>query len=152
MGRRNGVLEFVENDNGCFITTSHVLNKDGHCYICRNYKQVRAHRHIYEECFGEIPKGLVVRHKCDVRNCINPEHLELGTNRENTHDTINRGRKALGERSHRNSITEEKAREIKIMLRDGKRNCEIIRALDVTSKIVYSIRSGRTWNHVDISA
>lgn len=147
---RKCVLEFIENENGCFVTTSHVLNKDGYCYVRQNYKQVRAHRLIYEECFGEIPKGLLVRHKCDVRNCINPEHLELGTHTDNMQDSVIRGRKALGERSGMNKISEEKARKIKVMLRDGKRTCDIVRALNVTAKIVSKIRYNETWKHVAV--
>lgn len=148
--RKACVLEFKESENGCFITTSHALNKDGYCYIRKNYKQVRAHRHIYQECFGEIKRGLVVRHKCDVRNCINPEHLELGTHTDNMRDSVERGRKAIGEKSGRNKITEEIAREIKTMLQDGKRNFEIMSELGVSDKIVSKIRKNETWKHVAI--
>lgn len=143
-------IEFKVNENGCFIVTSHQPNGEGYCYIRQNYRQIRAHRHIYQECFGEIKRGLVVRHKCDVRNCINPEHLELGTSKENTHDIISRGRWALGEKSGTNKITSEEARKIKILIRDGKRNYEIMNLLNVTNDIVGKIRRNKTWKHVAI--
>ncbi|MEK4139626.1 HNH endonuclease signature motif containing protein [Paenibacillus sp. FSL M7-0547] len=146
--RKRNALEFIEDGNGCFITTSHRLNKDGYCYIRNNYRQVRAHRLVYEECFGEIPVGMVVRHKCDTRNCINPEHLELGTPKDNTYDCINRGRKALGEKSNTAKITEDTARQIKRLIREGNRNFEITKQLNVTIDIVRKIRESKTWKYV----
>jgi hypothetical protein len=143
-------IEFSRDINGCFVITSHQSNGDGYCYMRDNHKQIRIHRHVYEECFGEIPEGLVVRHKCDVRNCINPEHMELGTPKDNTHDTISRGRKALGEKSNTNRITESEAREIKIMLKNGRRNCEISRSLGVPYQIISRIRQNVNWKHVAI--
>ena len=53
---------------------------------------VAAHRYSYTRFKGEIPRGLVVRHKCDVMNCVNPDHLELGTNEDNVDDRNSRGR------------------------------------------------------------
>lgn len=47
---------------------------------------VLAHRHAYASAHGEIPHGLLVRHKCDVKLCVNPEHLEVGTKSDNTLD------------------------------------------------------------------
>jgi hypothetical protein len=84
-------IEFEVNDNGCFICTSHPLN-DGYCTISINGKSKRLHRFIYESCFGLIPKGLSVRHRCDTPTCINPEHLELGTHLDNMRDKVERKR------------------------------------------------------------
>lgn len=47
-------------------------------------KKTYAHRCAYEHAFGEIPSGLVIDHKCRTPSCINPEHLEAVSNRENT--------------------------------------------------------------------
>ena len=55
-------------------------------------KQIAAHRYSYLRYNGPIARGLVVRHKCDVMNCVNPEHLELGTNEDNVDDRNARGR------------------------------------------------------------
>lgn len=145
-------LDFQVNENGCFIVTSHRPNTDGYCNMWHNHKMRRAHRHVYEECFGEIEEGLVVRHKCDTRNCINPEHLELGTHQENMDDKSARGGNAIGERNGSSTINEYVARKIKIMLKDGFATREIMSSLNVTNQVIRRIREKKTWKHVDISA
>lgn len=51
-----------------------------------------AHRVSYIEEFGKIPDGISVLHKCDVRNCVNPQHLFIGTQLDNVQDMISKGR------------------------------------------------------------
>ncbi|HVE22544.1 MAG TPA: HNH endonuclease [Acidocella sp.] len=58
-------------------------------------KMQRAHRASYEIFRGPIPEGFVVRHRCDVPLCVNPEHLELGTSAENVKDRDARGRRGI---------------------------------------------------------
>ena len=53
-----------------------------------------AHRISYELFCGEIPSDLIVMHKCDVRCCVNPDHLTLGTKHDNTSDMLRKGRGA----------------------------------------------------------
>lgn len=55
-------------------------------------KLVRAPRVSYEMVHGPIPLGMVVRHKCDTPRCVNPNHLEIGTMRQNVADARSRGR------------------------------------------------------------
>ena len=55
-------------------------------------RQTRPHRVAYDMERHEIPRGLVVRHKCDVSMCVNPDHLEIGTHQDNINDMIERGR------------------------------------------------------------
>jgi len=66
--------------------------RDGYGSIHSNGKQWRAHRLAYTQAYGPIPKGLLVCHKCDIPLCVNPEHLFLGTNKQNAQDREQKGR------------------------------------------------------------
>lgn len=59
------------------------LNHDGYGMMLISNKQISAHRVSYLIHHGHIRDGLCVLHSCDVRNCINPSHLSLGTRKEN---------------------------------------------------------------------
>ena len=78
-------------DGECWIST-YALNHNGYCHVSGGR---RLHRIAWEAHNAEpIPPGMVVMHTCDNRACFNPEHLVLGTQRENIHDCIAKGRRA----------------------------------------------------------
>jgi DNA invertase Pin-like site-specific DNA recombinase len=73
-------------------------------------------------------------HKCDNRQCVNPEHLILGTNKENTADMRNKGRGyelPIGERSHVAKFSDEQIAEMRAMAIEGTPYREIAASLDI---------------------
>lgn len=70
-------------------------------------KNQLAHRASYQMYKGPIPEGLVVMHSCDVRLCVNPNHLSVGTQKDNIQDCRDKGRK--GNCGRKIEITEETA-------------------------------------------
>ena len=66
----------------------------GYGLMSTKFKQspIKAHRVSYELFNGIISDKLVVRHKCDIPSCVNPNHLEIGTQKENVLDTVKRNR------------------------------------------------------------
>lgn len=74
---------------GCWLATR-CLNYKGYCVVTKAH--IRAHRISWEHHFGPIPDGLLVLHSCDVPNCVNPNHLFLGTNADNMADKMRKGR------------------------------------------------------------
>lgn len=147
--RRVPTIEFRVDENNCFIVTSHTpLNTGYFLFHLRDGVRKSMHRLVYEECFGEIPDGLVVRHKCDVRGCINPEHLELGTQADNVMDTVKRNRTLRGVDSPTSKLSEETVRKIKTMLAAGIRNIDISRELNVNPSTICNIKHGGAWKHI----
>ncbi len=76
----------------CWNCTSHDKNSYSYPYIKRNKKFGKMSRYVWKLRFGPIPEGMLVCHHCDNPKCINPEHLFLGTRKDNTQDMLKKGR------------------------------------------------------------
>lgn len=84
-----------EPNTGCWLWMN-CINHSGYGMFGINRKAVLAHRYSYEYYKGEIPTGLSIDHICSVRSCVNPDHLDAVTAKENTQRTHARGRARNG--------------------------------------------------------
>lgn len=80
--------------SGCWLWTGATKKGYGDIFIGAGAgrKHISAHRFSWEFHNGAIPEGLIVCHKCDIHECVNPEHLFLGTHADNMQDCSNKGR------------------------------------------------------------
>lgn len=130
------------------------LYKDGYGQVMINKTSRRAHRISYELTVGPIPAGMVIMHKCDNRKCVNPNHLCLGTQKENIHDMIAKGRKApiyrQGSLNGRATIAEDDIRYIRAVAVKGRGgNVQMLaEKYSITTTQVLSILSKKSWSHI----
>lgn len=138
-----------EPNTGCWLWTSY-LSGCGYASITINKRVMNASRVSYSMLKGEIPKGLYVLHTCDNRLCVNPDHLFLGTQKENIIDMHKkgRGRVNFGQRSSTAKLSDKDAKDIVKMSGNGISDSEIAEKYDVTVGTIYRIRSGNGWNKV----
>ena len=133
-------IDWKVTELGCWECTSHCRSR-GYPVI----QGIPGQRFMYEECFGNIPHGMVVRHRCDNRACINPEHLELGTIKENMGDKKRCGTHPCGEKNHRHKLTWEQVREIRSLR--GMSQSSIGRLFGVHRSTIEDVLSNRGWTH-----
>lgn len=139
--------------NGCWIwRKSKSWNGYGR-FATGGGGNARAHRISYAVFIGPIPAGLEVCHKCDVRSCVNPDHLFVGSRTDNLQDASRKGRlsRTHGKKGSAHpaaKLTEDQIDEILILLAEGKPKAEIGRLFGVTDRIILLIHRGELWKHV----
>lgn len=84
-----------EPNSGCWLWTGS-LNRFGYGKFYARGASWLAHRFSYELRIGPVPEQLHVCHKCDVTQCVNPDHLFLGTHADNMRDKSLKGRSRTG--------------------------------------------------------
>jgi hypothetical protein len=141
-------LAFNVTETGCFEVISHVAGRSGYPSISIHGKLELIHRHIWKECFGDIPEGMFVCHKCDNRVCINPEHLFLGTQGDNLIDMASKGRSTRGEKDAMARLTEIDVRDIRSRYTYGDKvngNNALAREYGMSPAQISRIHNGKRW-------
>jgi hypothetical protein len=142
--------------DGCWIWTGHTTTTGYGVIYCRSHNLL-AHRLAYEFTFGSIPDGLEVLHRCDVRTCVAPHHLFVGTQQDNMRDMVTKMRNmhvsrpetlARGERQHLARLTEISVREIRMRAQTGESLRGLAREFGVQHWTIQSVVKRITWKHV----
>ena len=104
----------------CWIWTS-ATNRGGYGTFKVNGKRTNVIRYLWTILKGPIPKAKYVLHTCDIRQCINPGHHYLGTNRKNIEDTTNRERwiKFIGAENRSTKLRDEQVKQIRQLREKG---------------------------------
>lgn len=137
----------VNKTDSCWLWTAKLF-WSGYGSLRVDGKHVVAHRVAWELHHGPIPNGLEVCHRCDVRHCVNPDHLFLGTRRDNTLDAVAKGRHPRGELQGRAKLTEAQVMEARSMWASGVPGNHLARRFGVASRTMWDVLYRKHWKHV----
>jgi len=138
-------LEAYSRQVGDCVEWTGCLTRAGYGQIEVGYQNRTTHRVAYELANGAIPAGLVVRHKCDNRKCIRPDHLEVGTHRDNVQDMVDRGRSLSGSRNPSAKLDYAKAQEIRSLVASGSSYKNAAAHFGVGTSTVGRVIRGAVW-------
>jgi hypothetical protein len=161
--------------NSCWLWAGPLNRPNGYGWIYLEGKDWSTHRAAYNFLVGKIPPGKCVLHKCDVKNCVRPSHLYIGTKGDNARDAVRRGGMARGARvrvSHappgfrffirdwsrkhgyckgeaqgNSKLTEQQVRKIRSAY-PAKNTYELAREFGVQSETIRGIIRRVSWKHV----
>lgn len=143
----------VIDDRGCWLYQGGI-NSRGYGVVSVKGKSKGTHKVAFELRCGKIPKGKCVLHRCDVRHCINPDHLFLGTLGENNTDRKRKGRNAnrRGEQNTQAKLTAKDVAAIRHLATTGRFSHQAIgKMFGIGQQQTSSIISGRAWPHIETS-
>lgn len=132
--------------HGCRLWLGHVDPKTGYGQI-KIGTQTRSVHRVAAEAAGMAVKGTHVLHRCDIRRCIEPTHLFLGTAKDNQADMTSKGRGRVGERNGQAKLTESQVREIRVRFAAGETATSLAPQYNVSQPLVSAIARGALWNY-----
>lgn len=131
-------------ESGCWDWSGR-LNNDGYGILKYHQKGLRAYRVAYGLWVGPIEVGKSILHSCDNRLCINPEHLRMGTQKENVQDMMDRGRQRPGRK-----LNDPVVKAIKMLYRTNEyTQAEIEEAFNIGAGQVSRIMNKKIWKWIE---
>ncbi len=132
----------ADRSAGCWIWTG-AKDRRGYGKINVSGKYVQTHRAAWNEFFGDAG-GAYVCHRCDTPSCFNPDHLFLGSQRDNIDDMLAKGRQAKGDMLPGSKLTPDIVQKIRL---DGASCRKAAAAYNISAMAVWKLRNGKTWKH-----
>lgn len=142
----NKIIKYPE---GCWSWSGN-KDQDGYGLLSFSGKTLKAHRVSWQIHKGKIPPNIFVLHSCDNPICSNPDHLFLGTARDNLIDMIKKGRRvaAKGEKHSRAKLKNENVMEIRSLLKQGYSFGKLGKKFNVDRTAIRNIKNGKSWSHL----
>jgi hypothetical protein len=132
--------------SGCWLWDGCVI-AGGYGQVAFENKPQSAHRVFWKLYRGEIPPGACILHTCDVRCCVNPDHLFLGTNKDNSEDMVLKNRQNKGEARPQAKLSDGKVRFI---LMSTASISFLAERFGVSWSTIVRVRQRTTWKHVHV--
>lgn len=150
--------------SGCWLWIAAVCSGGYGCIgESKTRRVLQAHRVSWELHCGPIPEGKWVLHKCDVRRCVNPEHLFLGTVKDNGADMAAKGRSNRGQKwkqknpgigfavkgsdHHNSKLLESDVVEI---IKSEEKGIVLASKFGVSKSVISQIQNRKRWKHVEV--
>lgn len=141
------LLNRVKEVKGCWEWQGKIT-KAGYGEITHSRVYMLAHRAAYKTFKDEIPQGKQVCHTCDNRKCINPEHLWIGTAKENMGDAKKKGRLS---KQPMKKFTMKEVNEIRRKLGLGISTVRLSREYNVSQALIHNIKTHKHYKEIDSS-
>jgi hypothetical protein len=140
----------VARGPGCWEWTGALSRGYGQFAVGGSKRVLGAHRVSWEHVNGPVPPGLFVLHRCDNPRCVRPDHLFIGTIKDNTADMLAKGRHnpPRGSRCGTSKLTESDAAAIRSLAAEGFAHPIIASRFSVSRPTVSLIVARKTWRHV----
>lgn len=159
---------YVDKSGGptaCWPWTKFIHPKGYGIYLVRGWgkRTSRTHRIAYELTYGPIPDDLYACHHCDNPACCNPNHIFIGTQKDNMQDAARKNRTSKGDTSwshlHRDhypvgescpnaKLTDNLVREIRTSYSSGMSTYKLAQRFNVSSHTIWTVISHKSWKHV----
>ena len=142
--------KFEKTPNQCWLWLGHT-DKDGYGKFdvlqpTGKYRSRFAHRYSYQLYKGTVTD--CVLHICDTPACVNPEHLFLGTNVDNSNDKCAKQRQSVGESCPAHKLTNVEVLEIRAKQGNGQTQWQIADDYGVHQSIISGIFLRKMWKHI----
>ena len=125
-----------KNENGCMLWIG-AIKKNGYGFFSVNRKNIHVHRYSYEYHNKiKIPVGECVLHKCDIRNCVSPEHLFLGSQKDNIKDMIDKKRDYW---SKHKILSNDEKKELYLKIKNGCNVKNLVKDYSISKSTCYRI-------------
>jgi len=136
--------------NGCWECTLKSCDKKGYPRLEIDRRTWIASRAMFKYFFDFDPGYDCVCHTCDNPKCINPNHLFLGTYKDNAQDCLKKGRwrDAKGSKNGFNKLNELDVKQIKNKISEGNKLMDISKQFSVSHQTIWLISKQKTWKHV----